>query len=99
MNGGCNSYYYFAHVAARVALAVARAPADALAKGRDHARAGDGLERAERFGHRQANRLVLLPLQAAITDGDHARPQLLAQVHLERGALDRGRRRRRAPRV
>ena len=84
-----------ARLPAGVRLAVARVPTDPLAKGRDHAVAADGLVLAQALGDGHADLAVLHALEPALADGHDARAHLLAHVHLERGALDRGRRRRR----
>ena len=81
---------------AGVALAVARVPADLLAKGRRPCRTRDGLVLAEALGDGHADALVRDALEPALADGHDARADLLAHVDLERGALDAGRRRRRA---
>lgn len=83
------------HLPARVRLAVARVPADPLAKGRHEAVARDWLVLSEALGDGHAEGLVRVALDAALADGHDARLDHLAHVDLERGALEAGRRRRR----
>ena len=80
-----------ARLPARVRLAVARVPADLLAKGHNHAIAGDRLPLAQAMRDGHAHLAVPLALDTALADGHDARAHLLTHVHLERGALERRR--------